>query len=72
MTETKKERDWVGLFFLFVEILCVLLGLIGVWAIYWPAAYVLGGLLGVLAMERIQAEHRAARRVPPRRLERVA
>jgi hypothetical protein len=74
VTETKpKERDWVGLFFFAVEILCVILALIGVWVIYWPAAYIIGGVLGTLAMERIQAEHKAAqRRTAPRRLERVS
>lgn len=73
MTETKKkERDWVGLFFFAVELLCLVLALIGVWFVYWPASYIIGGALGVLAMERIQAEHRAAQRVQPRRLERVA
>jgi hypothetical protein len=72
MTETKR-RDWMDLFLLTVEVLFVLTALFGVWQIYWPAALILGGVLGVVALERIQAQHRAARtRVEPRRLERVA
>jgi hypothetical protein len=35
-----------------LEVLFVMLGLVGVGAIYWPAALILGGVLGVVACER--------------------
>lgn len=57
---------------LVVEVLFALVALFGVWFVYWPAAFILGGVLGVVALERIQAHYQAARRVEPRRLERVA
>ncbi|WP_406056241.1 hypothetical protein OG462_09115 [Streptomyces sp. NBC_01077] len=34
------------------EVLFVLLGLVGVALVYLPASFVLGGVLGVLAVER--------------------
>ena len=73
MTETKaKGMDWVALSLLVVEVLFALVALLGVWFIYWPAALILGGVCGVVALERIQAHYLAARTPEPRRLERVA
>ncbi|MFF9898493.1 hypothetical protein [Streptomyces longispororuber] len=37
------------------EILCALLALLGVALVYLPAALIVGGVLGVLALERRQA-----------------
>lgn len=37
------------------EILCALVALLGVALVYVPAALVLGGVLGILALERRQA-----------------
>ncbi|MFE1272074.1 hypothetical protein [Streptomyces sp. NPDC058758] len=41
-----------------VEVLFVLLGLVGVALVYLPASFVLGGVLGVLAVERALSERR--------------
>lgn len=37
---------------LIVEALFVLAALVGVWFIFWPAALIIGGVLGALACER--------------------
>jgi hypothetical protein len=73
MTETKaKGVDWMALLLLLVEVLFALVALVGVWSIYWPAALIIGGVFGVVALERIQAHYQAAKMPEPRRLERVA
>ena len=40
---------------LLAEIVFVLIALTGVAFIYWPGALILGGVLGVLAVERLSA-----------------
>ena len=44
-----------------LEVLFVLLGLAGVALVYLPAAFVLGGLLGVLAVERALSVRKGGR-----------
>lgn len=40
---------------LIAEVVFVLVGLTGVWFIFWPAALVLGAVLGVVVCERTSA-----------------
>ena len=73
MTEPEKRgRDWMGAYLLVIETLFVFIGLTGVWMIYPPATFILGGALGVLGVEGLQARRERAARAAPRRLERVA
>jgi hypothetical protein len=67
------KRDWTGVALLVAEMAIVVVGLFGVWQIFWPASLILGSILGVFALERAQAQRDARRRlklVKPR--ERVA
>lgn len=45
---------------LILEVAFVLCGLAGVWFVFWPAALILVGVLGVLACERASARPRAS------------
>lgn len=45
-----------------LEVLFVLATLAGVWLVYPPAALILAGLLGVVAVERVQAGRKGATR----------
>jgi hypothetical protein len=49
-----------------LEVLFVLAVLAGVWLVYPPAALVLAGVLGVVAVERIQAGRKRRREVTRR------
>lgn len=40
---------------LLIEFVFVVLGVFGVWLMYPPVAYVVAGILGILAIERVQA-----------------
>ena len=52
---------------LIIEAVFALLLVAGVAAVYWPAALILAGLLGILACERAPASTDAANVVPLRR-----
>lgn len=54
-----------------LEVLFVSVGLVGVAAVYWPAALILGGVLGVVACER-SSQRRAEVPDADRRLRTVA
>lgn len=54
-----------------LEVLLVGVGLVGVGAIYWPAALILGSVLGVVACER-SSQRRAEDSAASRRLRTVA
>jgi hypothetical protein len=54
-----------------LEVLFVGAGLVGVAAIFWPAALILGAVLGVVACER-SSQRRAEGSVTDRRLRTVA
>jgi hypothetical protein len=54
-----------------LEVLFVGAGLVGVGAVYWPAALILGAVLGVVACER-SSQRRAEDSVASRRLRTVA
>jgi hypothetical protein len=47
---------------LVLEVVGLLVGLLGVWLVYPPAALILGGVAGVLAAERATAERDCGRR----------
>jgi hypothetical protein len=47
---------------LVLEVVGLLVGLLGVWLVYPPAALILGGVAGVLAAERATAERDRGRR----------
>jgi hypothetical protein len=56
---------------LLVEVLFALTALVGVWFVFWPAALILGGVLGVVACERAASRQQVASVTPINR-ERVA
>jgi hypothetical protein len=47
---------------LLLEVLCLLCALLGVWLIYPPAAFILGGVVGALGAEQSMARSKATRR----------
>jgi hypothetical protein len=47
---------------LVLEVLGLLVGLLGVWLVYPPAALILGGVAGVVAAERATTERDRGRR----------
>lgn len=54
------------------ELLFVVIGLIGVAAIFWPAALILAGILGVVACERSVQKRAEQREVEKQQLRQVA
>jgi len=55
----------MGASLLLAELLFVLAGLYGVWLMSQPVSYVVSGILGLIAVERVQA-HRDERKLHAR------
>ena len=57
VTEPKqrRRRDWMGASLLLIELVFVLLAVFGVWLMSHPVGYVVAGILGVIAVERVQS-----------------